>query len=72
MMAAVQSPCVGICNFKTVEALCKGCYRTTLEKYGWTLMDDSTKQKTITLTKLRAKRYPTLKDLPTPEVYEYY
>lgn len=43
-MAAVDSPCVGICQLDMAADICIGCFRTRAEVAAWSAASDENKR----------------------------
>ena len=52
-MAAVDSPCVGICQLDLASDLCIGCFRTREEVALWGAASDDLKQDILVKTRER-------------------
>ena len=52
-MAAVDSPCVGICQLDLGSDLCIGCFRTRDEVAVWGTASDGVKQEILAKTRER-------------------
>ena len=52
-MAAVDSPCVGICQLDLASDLCIGCFRSRDEVAVWGAASDEVKQEILAKTRER-------------------
>ena len=50
---SIASPCIKVCQFKSDELVCKGCYRNQNEVRNWMIMSKEEKLHTLAQVQLR-------------------
>jgi predicted Fe-S protein YdhL (DUF1289 family) len=50
---SIPNPCIKVCQFKSDELVCKGCYRSQDEVRNWMIMSKEEKLHTLAQVQLR-------------------
>lgn len=50
---SIPNPCIKVCQFKSDELVCKGCYRSQDEVRNWMIMSREEKLHTLAQVQLR-------------------
>jgi len=57
---SIASPCIKVCQFKSDELVCKGCYRSQDEVRNWMIMSKEDKLASLAQAALRQGNPKTL------------